>query len=251
MPRRRASPAIRSASSSRRPHGRTKRGRIRPEAADIRSATWLRRANGSRRQPARTLAARATTSWPMARAPSAATRPASTTASTFARARSASSPATFWVFLASSWPRSFASANSVWNGAKAGTASKPLKKLLLVTVSILFWAAAEVLRAALGFCDGWSCGAQSSVHFFQRPCALRPASRRGARTLGDLGALLTTVSAVSATASATLAGASAAASPGSGFRLPLINSSEFVAVHNMHCGAQFQEPILCAAASVA
>ena len=41
----------------------------------------------------------------------------------------------------------------VWNGANAGTASKPLKKLVLVTVSILSWAAraafGAVLRAAV------------------------------------------------------------------------------------------------------
>src|SRR4051794_27778757 len=91
----------------------------------------------------------ATTSWPIERAPSDATRLASTIASTLARARSASSSATFWLRLTSSWLRSFASANSDWNGANAGTASKPLKKLLLVTVSILSWAAAAFLRVAV------------------------------------------------------------------------------------------------------
>ena len=65
----------------------------------------------------------ATTSWPIERAPSVATRPASTIASTLARARSASSSLTFWLFLASSWPRSPALANSDWNGANAGMAS--------------------------------------------------------------------------------------------------------------------------------
>src|SRR5579884_3856361 len=90
-----------------------------------------------------------TASWPIERAPSAATRPASTTASTLARARSASSSATFWLRLTSSWPRSLASLNRLWNGANAGTASKPLKKLVLVTVSILSLAAATVGRAAV------------------------------------------------------------------------------------------------------
>ena len=55
----------------------------------------------------------ATMSWPIERAPSAATRPASTTASTLARARSASSSATFWLFLTSSWLRSLASVRSL------------------------------------------------------------------------------------------------------------------------------------------
>src|SRR3954467_8018737 len=93
----------------------------------------------------------ATTSWPIERAPSDATRPASTIASTLARARSASSSLTFWVFLAMSWLRSPALANSDWNGANDGAASKPAKKflVLLITVSFLFWAAAAVLRAAV------------------------------------------------------------------------------------------------------
>src|SRR6476469_2869640 len=84
----------------------------------------------------------------MARTPSAVTRLASTTASTLARARSASSSATFWLRLAMSWLRSFAWAKIDWNGANAGTASKPLKKLLLVTVAFLCLVAAAVRRAA-------------------------------------------------------------------------------------------------------
>ena len=52
-----ASPASLTSDSvswnSRRLHDRTKRGRNRPATADIRSATWLRRANGSRPRPVR------------------------------------------------------------------------------------------------------------------------------------------------------------------------------------------------------
>src|SRR3954451_8927416 len=105
-----------------------------------------------------------------------------------------------------------------WKGPKAGTASKPLKKLV-VTVSILFWAVRAAFGAAL----------RAAVRVLRVLRVVRRAERRTAAFSAAASRLMRravearvrlapwalsfpTFSAVSATAAATLAGASAAAS---------------------------------------
>src|SRR5436190_127308 len=159
---------------------------------------------------------------------------------------------TFWVFLTRSWLRSPALANSDWSGANAGTASKPLKKLLvLVMVSILWWAARTVFRAAVRVLRRTVLARRAVVFCMASAAAAWRLARRAlvARAFLAVSALdLAIFAVVSATASITLAGASAAAWASTLVWSAMYNdSSGNVALHKYTLRRSISRGILCAA----